>query len=77
MVHVTAIYGYLTFLWLRASRRWVERSLALILCAVWIGLVGLARLVLGTHWPSDIIAGGILGLLWAITLAAAHQLAES
>lgn len=76
MVHVTAIYGYLTYLWWRSSASPFERLLAVALCAAWVALVAVARLVLGTHWPSDILAGALLGLLVALTLAAAHAAAE-
>lgn len=75
MVHVTAIYGYLTFLWWQASRSMVERLVATGLFALLVAVVGMARLVLGTHWPSDIIAGALLGLLWALTLATAQRVA--
>ena len=39
--------------------------LALILL-IWAPLVGLARVAMGVHYLSDIIAGGILGLLIGI-----------
>lgn len=59
------IYGWLGYL--LGSRfpkqRWWIYGLTIILVAV----IGLSRLYLGVHWPTDVIAGYSAGLVWLIT----------
>ncbi len=48
--------------------KWVKRPLAWVIAVAMILLVSLSRMVLGLHFPSDILAGWVLGalLVWAI-----------
>lgn len=75
-VLTVAIYGLVTYLWVRASHSWLERVLAIGLCIIWTALVGTARLALGTHWPSDVLSGYIIGLVWLVAIIVTLRHAE-
>lgn len=73
-VQMLAVYGLLAWLWARRSGSVVEKALAALLVAVLTLLVSYARVRLGTHWPSDIGAGLVLGLFWlAVCVVALHR----
>lgn len=61
---------------LTAGTRW-HRIAAL--CAVILsGCIGLSRVMLGVHWPSDVVGGWAFGLLWVLlTLRPAERLLRS
>lgn len=54
------------FLFGRTDRRTICVAGAVALAL----LVGLSRVVLGVHWPSDVIGGWSYGLVWALLLYA-------
>jgi undecaprenyl-diphosphatase len=73
-----AVYGVLAYLWIRASNSWLERATAVLLALAIVFVTGLARLRLGTHWPSDVLAGWVIGSAWlAVVLRALHRSRES
>jgi undecaprenyl-diphosphatase len=75
-LQVATVYGVLAWLWVQASRSAVERVAAWLLAALLVGAVGLARLRLGTHWPSDVAAGLLLGGAWLAVLLRIHRKLE-
>lgn len=60
-VAAVSLYGYLAYLlWKKGSRGWA------VLLAGWILPVGISRIYLGVHYPSDVIGGLIFGGIWLI-----------
>jgi undecaprenyl-diphosphatase len=60
---------------LGAATRW-NRSAAVAAIVLSL-LIGTSRVILGVHWPSDVIGGWAFGMLWVLlTLPLAERLAR-
>jgi undecaprenyl-diphosphatase len=68
-LNLTAIFGFLVYLvYVHIRSGWLRR-LVMTLLALPILTIGLARVYAGAHWPSDVLGGYLLGLLWlALTI---------
>ena len=60
-----AAYGVLVVLAPASRRRPV-----LVIAAVLVLAIGLTRIALGVHWPTDVVGGWVFGLAWLAACAA-------
>ena len=68
--HTLSTAAFATALTLIASRIWPQsRRVALPLAILWVSLMGLSRMVLGVHWPTDVLAAICLGVFIALAVS--------
>jgi undecaprenyl-diphosphatase len=71
-LRAAVVYGFGAVLLARgvpAPWRWAPYGAAALLVAV----IAFSRLYLGVHWPSDVVSGALLGLLWVGLLGTAFR----
>lgn len=61
----TVAYTTVAYLAARLQKRLWARWLTMLFAAVVIVLICFSRLYLGVHYPSDVLAGVVIGLSWA------------
>jgi undecaprenyl-diphosphatase len=63
------IYLMLGLMAAEAAERQAIRQAAVAAARAVVLATGLSRIYLGVHWPSDVLAGWALGLVWAVASA--------
>ena len=61
----TVVYGTVGYLLARLQKHGWSRTITLLLAVLMIALICFTRLYLGVHYPSDVLAGIIVGLAWS------------
>lgn len=59
------VYGTVAYLAARLQKKRSHRVVTMACAALLILLIAASRLYLGVHYPSDVIAGIIIGIAWA------------
>lgn len=57
-------YGLLAGMTALQLKAWWQKAVVWTGAGVLIGLIGLSRIYLGVHWPSDVVAGYAAAIVW-------------
>ena len=76
--HTLAVAAFATAITLVVNRRWPKAGmLALSIAVVWTSLVALSRLVLGVHWPTDVLVAACVGAFLPLVMGVVFELRKS
>lgn len=71
-----AFYGFLIYLFYRFKINFFLKSAIILILATLILSIGLSRIYLGVHFPSDIAGGYIAGFIWVVFCVLLFNLIE-
>jgi membrane-associated phospholipid phosphatase len=74
--HVTFVlefFGFVFFLAFVLLKRGYLRTAVLILLGIQISLIGVSRVYLGAHWPSDVAGAYLFGGVWLMLMIEAYR----
>ncbi|MBR2526443.1 phosphatase PAP2 family protein [bacterium] len=66
--NIMILFGVLIYIIFKYSKNNIIKYSSAAICTIMIMLVGLSRLLLGVHYPTDVIAGFLLGLTTVFTI---------
>ena len=73
--HTLSTAAFATAAALCVARIWPRAgSPAMVLAVLWTGLVAVSRLVLGVHWPSDVLAAMCVGAFIPLLISVSNDL---
>jgi undecaprenyl-diphosphatase len=76
--HTLAVAACATAITLVVNRLWPNMGmLALSMAIVWTSLVALSRLVLGVHWPTDVLVAACIGAFLPLVMSVIVELRKS
>lgn len=71
-----AFYGFLIYLCFRIKMPRILRTVLVTLIGLLILAIGVSRIYLGVHYPSDVVAGYMGGLLWVTLCVGIFTIAD-
>jgi len=73
VVFFVEFFGFLLFLALVLLKRGSLRHASLIVPGLLIALVGVSRVYLGAHWPSDVVGAYLAGGIWLMLMIEVYR----
>ncbi|HET7273792.1 MAG TPA: phosphatase PAP2 family protein [Longimicrobiaceae bacterium] len=77
MVQASFAYGLLLWFWFHSSSNALERATTVGVYTLILLAVAFGRLRVGAHWPSDIVGGIAIGIIWVAAVVAAVRRGEA
>ena len=71
-----AFYGFLIFLVTKFNTHKVTKFLLIVILVVLVLSIGISRIYLGVHFPSDVAGGFIAGFIWIVFYVLVFDLIE-